>query len=299
MTINVKKKIDLVERPSSPLDLNLKIKIRSYYNFGVRIFGHLILFILVIICIFPVYWMLVSSLKDSNAIFDPNIFPQSPTLDNYTYVINQIPIVRMLWNTFFVALVTASLHVLTGLMAGYAFARWSFKFDKVIMGLIAMTWLVPFQVTMIPNYILISKMGLLDTLLGLVIPHMVAPFAVMMLYQAIKAFPKDVIEAARIDGVSDWRLMLEIIAPNLRASLVSLFILAFVTSWNEYFWPLLLNRKIENSVAQIGLQMFMTQEGNQWGALMAASTLVSIPILVIYMFLHRHVVESFMRSGLR
>ena len=264
-----------------------------------KIGGHTVLIFLVAIAIFPVYWMVASSLKTENAIFDSALIPVAPSLDNYAYVLSEIPILRMLGNTALVASITAVLHVVTGLMAAYAFARWRFRFDRLVYGLIALTWLVPFQVTMIPNYILIANLGLLDSLAGLIIPHIAAPFAVMMLYQAVKAFPRDVIEAARIDGAGEWRILIEVVTPNLKASLASLGILAFISSWNDYFWPLLLSRKIENSVVQIGLQMFMTQEGNQWGALMAASTLASLPILLIYAVLQRHVVEAFMRSGLR
>jgi ABC-type glycerol-3-phosphate transport system permease component len=152
---------------------------------------------------------------------------------------------------------------------------------------------------MIPNYVLVADLGLLDTIIALILPHLASAFAVMLLFQAMKSFPKEVIEAARMDGASNWSILWQIMTPNLRASLASLAILLFISTWNEYFWPLLLSRSPENTVVQIGLQMFLTQEGNLWGPLMAASTLASLPILVLYIVLQRQVIESFMKSGLR
>ena len=152
---------------------------------------------------------------------------------------------------------------------------------------------------MIPNYVLATKLGLLNSLTGLVLPNAAAAFAVLVLYNAMKSFPKQVIEAARMDGAGHWRILWQVVVPNLRAALASLSVLAFISAWNEYFWPLLLIRKIDNAVVQIGLQMFMSQEGNQWGALMAAATLASLPVLAIYLVLHRQVIESFMKSGIK
>ena len=102
-----------------------------------------------------------------------------------------------------------------------------------------------------------------------------------------------------MDDAGHWRILWQIIVPNLRPAIASLSVLAFISAWNEYFWPLLLIRRIEDSVVQIGLQMFMTQEGNQWGPLMAAATMASLPVLGLYLVLHRHVIESFMKSGLK
>jgi sn-glycerol 3-phosphate transport system permease protein len=132
-----------------------------------------------------------------------------------------------------------------------------------------------------------------------VVPNAAHAFAILLLYHAMRSFPTEILEAARIDGASSWKILWQIVTPNIGASVASLSIIAFISAWNEYFWPLLLSRKPENSVVQIGLQMFMTQEGNLWGPLMAAATLASLPILVIYLVLQRQVVESFMKSGIR
>lgn len=261
--------------------------------------AHLVMVILSIFCLFPVYWMVVSSLRPPNEIYDTSLWPTGASLDNYAYALKAIPIVRMLGNTLVVSTVVTIAQLFTGLLAAYAFARWRFRGDKFVYTLVALTWLVPFQVVMIPDYLLVSNLGLLDSLSALILPHLAGALAILMLAQAMRSFPREVIEAARMDGARSWRILWEVIMPNLRGTIASLAILVFISTWNEYFWPLLLSRSPENSVIQIGIQMFMTSEGTAWGPLMAASTMASLPILFIYIVLQRQVVQSFMKSGIR
>ncbi len=265
-----------------------------------RAFGvHAVMILLSLVSVFPVYWMIVTSLRPENEIFSTVPWPSRPTFDNYLFVLTRVPMLEMLVNTTVVSAATALLQVATGMLAAYALVRWRLRFSGVVHGLIGLSWLVPFQVTMIPNYVLASRLGLLDTLTGLVVPNAAHAFAILLLYHAMRAFPTEVLEAARMDGARSFRILWQIVAPNMGAPIASLSIIAFISAWNEYFWPLLLSRKPENSVVQIGLQMFMTQEGNLWGPLMAAAALASLPILLIYLVLQRHVIESFMKSGIR
>jgi sn-glycerol 3-phosphate transport system permease protein len=264
-----------------------------------RLAVHAVMILLSFLSIFPIYWMIVTSLRPENEIFSTPLWPSNPSLENYVFVLTRIPMIGMLINTTIVSAATALLQVVTGLFAAYALVRWRMRLSGVIHGLIALSWLVPFQVTMIPNYVLASRLGLLDTLTGLIVPNAAHAFAILLLYNAMRSFPTEILEAARIDGARSWKILWQIVVPNMGAPIVSLSIIAFISAWNEYFWPLLLSRKPENSVVQIGLQMFMTQEGNLWGPLMAAAALASLPILIIYLVLQRHVIESFMKSGIR
>ena len=261
--------------------------------------GHLLMVLLSMVCLFPVYWMLVSSFRPANTMFETSLWPTQPSLDNYTRAIDAIPIARMLLNTLVFSAISTVFQLLTGILAAFAFARWKFRFDKLVFTAVALTWLVPFQVVMIPNYLLIAHMGLLDSIVALILPNIASALAIMLLAQAMRGFPREVIEAARMDGARNWRILWEVLVPNLRGTIASLAILIFISTWNEYFWPLLLSRTAENSVIQIGIQMFMTAEGNQWGPLMAASTMASLPVLIIYVALQRQVVQSFMKSGIR
>ncbi|MCJ9673595.1 MULTISPECIES: carbohydrate ABC transporter permease [unclassified Neorhizobium] len=260
---------------------------------------HAVMVVLSFLSIFPIYWMIVTSLRPENEIFSTSLWPSNPSIENYVFVLTRIPMIGMLVNTTIVSAATALLQVVTGLFAAYALVRWRMRLSGVIHGLIALSWLVPFQVTMIPNYVLASRLGLLDTLTGLIVPNAAHAFAILLLYNAMRSFPTEILEAACIDGARSWKILWQIVVPNMGAPIASLSIIAFISAWNEYFWPLLLSRKPENSVVQIGLQMFMTQEGNLWGPLMAAAALASLPILIIYLVLQRHVIESFMKSGIR
>lgn len=264
-----------------------------------RASAHAAMIALSALAIFPVYWMVQTSFRAPNEVFSTSLWPAAPTLQSYRDVMAAMPIFGILWNTFVMAAVTTLAQIATGLLAAWALIRWRFPGRRLVHSLIALSWLVPFQVVMIPNYVLATKLGLLDSVTGLVLPNAAAAFAVLVLYNSMRGFPREVVEAARLDGAGSLRTMLEVVIPNLRAPIASVSILCFISAWNEYFWPLLLIRKMENSVVQIGLQFFMTQEGNDWGLLMAAATLASLPILLIYLVLQRQVVESFMKSGIR
>lgn len=273
---------------------------RAGFSIGLdTVVGHGVMAVLSLFCLFPVYWMIVTSLRPANGVFEQSLWPTSASLDNYVHALNAIPIGRMLINTLLVSTVVTLVQLFTGLLAAYAFARWRFRFDKIVHVLIALTWLVPLQVVMIPNYLLIANLGLLDSIAALILPHLASALAVLMLLQAMRSFPNEVLEAARMDGAGNWRILWEVVVPNLRGTIASLTILIFISTWNEYFWPLLLSRTPENSVVQIGIQMFMTSEGTLWGPLMAASTLASLPIFILYVVLQQQVISSFMKSGIR
>lgn len=261
--------------------------------------AHAVMIVLTLLAIFPVFWMVQTSFRPANEVFSPSLWPSAPTLQNYRDVIAAMPIFGILWNTFLMAAATTLAQVATGVLAAWAMVRWRFPGGRLAYSLIALSWLVPFQVVMIPNYVLSTRLGLLDSLTGLVVPNAAAAFAVLVLYNAMRGFPREIVEAAHIDGAGSLRSLIEVVLPNLKAPLASISILCFISAWNDYFWPLLLIRRIEHSVVQIGLQFFMTQEGNDWGLLMAAATLASLPILLLYLILQHQVVGSFMKSGIR
>jgi ABC-type glycerol-3-phosphate transport system permease component len=243
--------------------------------------------------------MLVTSLRPPSEIFDRTLLPASPSFENYAFVWQNVPVGRMLTTTFLMAVLQTVGQLLTSLLAAFAFARWRFPGDNLLFLLVVGTWLVPLQVTMLPNYVLVAQLGWLDSLAALVTPQLAAAFSIVLMRQYMKGFPRDLMDAAQLDGASSWRTLWGIVTPNLRAPLAALGILLFISAWNEYFWPLLVTRKIESSVIQVGLQMFMSQEGDLWGPLMAAATLASLPIFALYLVLQRQVIDAFIRSGLR
>ncbi|MGG1552988.1 carbohydrate ABC transporter permease [Paenibacillus ferrarius] len=260
---------------------------------------HILLILLSLLAIFPFYWMLNTSFKTAGDIYSTSLLPKHWTFDNYLYAWKAIPMARMMANSLTVAIVQTATQLLTSVLAAFAFTRWQFRGQGIVFAVISLTWLVPFQVIMIPNYVVISGWGLRNNLLGLIIPNLVSAFAVLQMYHAFRTFPKTLIEAARLDGASDWSVLWRTVFPNLRATIASTGVLLFISAWNDYFWPLLVTNKPQFSTLQIGLQSFMSTEANQWGPMMAATTMASLPILVIYLALQRHIIDSFLKGGLR
>ncbi|MBN8595421.1 MAG: carbohydrate ABC transporter permease [Anaerolineae bacterium] len=264
-----------------------------------RLIGHALIIGLCLLVAFPLYWMLVTSVRPSSDFFNISLFPTGFTLEHYQYVLSNLPFGRLFLNTAAMASARTLAQVLTALLAAYAFARWNFVGKRFLFAMFTFTWLVPQQVTMIPNYVLVSQLGWLNALAGLIVPSMVSTFALFLLFQQIKGFPQDLFDAARVDGGSSWMILWQVLVPNLRAVIASLAILQFISAWNDYFWPLLVSNRMETGVLQLGLQAFFTQEGDLWGPMMAAATLTALPIFVVYVILQRQVVDSFIKSGLR
>ena len=274
------------------------VVIRAVSSFAL-IRSHALLIVLSLIAILPLYWMFVTALRPPNEIYSTNLFPANPSFANFERILSGMPILRRIGNTVIVAGLSTVAQLITAVLAAYAFARWRTRWSKVLFSLLTITWLIPAQVVMIPGYLLVTQFGMLDTLAALVIPHAASAFAIIILYQTLRAFPVELIEAAVIDGAGHARILRSVILPNIRPALASLGILLFISSWNDYFWPLLVTRSQESAVIQIGLQMFFTQEGNLWGPLMAASSVASLPILAIYIVLQKQIIESFVTSGIK
>ncbi|WP_462187128.1 MULTISPECIES: carbohydrate ABC transporter permease [unclassified Frankia] len=260
--------------------------------------SHLMLALLSLISLFPVYWMFATSFRRPDDIFDQSLLPWPLSLANYRYVFDSLDIGVLLANTFTIAAVTAAGQLMMSLLAAYAFAAWEFRGRTLFYLAFVATWLIPFQVTMISNYLVLSNLGLLNTLAGVIVPNLCSALAVLMLRQHMQAFPRELLDAARIDGRGSWSTLWTVVVPNLRPALASLSILLFITAWNEYFWPALALQRA-NSVIQLGIRGFLTLEGDNWGALMAGSGLACLPVFALYLVLQRQVVDAFVRSGLR
>lgn len=260
--------------------------------------GHLILLALSAFSVLPVYWMFATALRAPGDELSRSPVPWPISLENFAYAWNAIPLASMLWNTFWMAAVMSVAQLLVAVLAAYAFSVWSFPGRRLLFMLFVGSWLVPFQVTMIPNYMLISELGLLNSVWGVVVPNLCSAFAVLMLRQHIEAFPREMLEAAQLDGRTSWGALWRVVVPNLRPALAALGIMLFISAWNEYLWPALVLQK-SDALIQVGVRSFLGAEGNNWGAVMAAAAVACVPILLIYAFLQRYVVDAFVRSGLK
>ncbi|MEU7141837.1 carbohydrate ABC transporter permease [Nocardia sp. NPDC046473] len=260
--------------------------------------SHALLAVTAVVCIFPIYWLFATSLRRPEDVTSLSPIPWPISFANYTDAAAKVDVVGLIGNTFFIAALSAVGQLLVALLASYAFAMYTFPFQKILYLAFVGTWLVPFQVTMLPNYVLLTQLGLINSLIGVVLPTLCSALAVLLLRQHMASFPKELVAAAKIDGRSSWSILWTVVVPNLRPALAALGILLFINAWNEYFWPAVVLRQ-GNSVLQLGLRSFMGTEGDQWGPMMALASLACLPVLVMYLLLQRHIVNAFVRSGLK
>ncbi|MGW5151697.1 carbohydrate ABC transporter permease [Rhodococcus koreensis] len=260
--------------------------------------GHAVLIATAVVCIFPIYWLLATSLRRPEDVGSLSPFPWPLSLGNYVDATEKVDVIRLLANTFAVSAVSAAGQLLVALLASYAFAMYSFRFQRLLYLAFVGTWLVPFQVTMLPNYVLLYQLGLTNNLAGVIVPTLCSALGVVMLRQHTASFPKELVAAAKLDGRSSWSILWTVVVPNLRPALAALSILLFINAWNEYFWPAVVLQR-SNSVVQLGLRSFMGTEGNDWGPMMAVAGLACLPVFALYVVLQRHIVNAFVRSGLK
>ena len=258
---------------------------------------HTLLIALCLVVIFPIFWAIITSFKPANEVFSLALLANHPTLSNYRDAFAVLPIIRILFNTFLMALLVTLGVLAVSICAAYAFLRWDFRGKNSIFLLFLGTLLIPTQVTIIPNYLTLSQLGWLNTLQGLGIPQMATGLGIFYLRQQFNSFPREVLDASVIDGANSIRTLWQIVLPNVRAVCVALAILIFIQTWNEYFWPLLVAGDLQNTTVQVGLQVFLQENTNSWGSLMAASVLSLLPVLVLYALAQRQIVAAFVRSG--
>jgi sn-glycerol 3-phosphate transport system permease protein len=274
--------------------------VRAQFPLGARIIGHTVLLIVSFVSIFPIYWLFATALRRAGDVGKNTIFPWPISLENFRTVFDSLPIFSMVGHTFLMALAVASCQMILAIFAAYGFAMWEFPGKNILFLVFLGSWLVPFQVTMIPNYVTISHWGLLDTVLGVILPSMGSAFAVMLMRQHMTAFPRELVDAAHMDGRNNWGILWRIVLPNMRPALAALGIMLFIEAWNNYMWPSIVLQHKPNELLQMGLRAFIGgDQGTNWGATMAAAGLACVPIFLIYIFLQRYIVDAFVRSGLR
>lgn len=267
-----------------------------------NIFWHLILLIFVIFSLMPIIWMISTAFKTPQEIFgtELNIIPSNPTLNNFIKLEKGFNIVQIILNTFIVATLLTLSRTFTGLLAAYGFARFNFPFKKLLFFLCIITLFVPIQVVMISNFLFISKLGLINNFLGVVLPQFAHAFAFFLLYQHLMVFPEEIIEAASIDGAGRIAILFKIVIPCIRPAIIAVSIIMFINSWNQYVWPSIILRKPEYMTLPIWLRHFMHAEaGLNWGLLMAASLIGVFPVLLLYIFAHRKIIDTFVGSGVK
>ncbi len=262
---------------------------------------YLVLALITAITLVPFIWMLSASLKANKDVFSFPIewLPALPRWENYIEIWTKIPLFTFLKNTLKLSVIVTFLQVLTSSFAAYAFAKLEFKGRKVLFLAYIATIAVPWQAYMVPQFIMMSRMGLNNTHLAIICLQAFSAFGVFMMRQFYMGIPTELCEAARIDGLSEYGIWLRIMLPNAKPALTTLVIFTFVNTWNDFLGPLIYLNSTELKTIQIGLRMFTTQYTSDYALIMAASVVALIPVLVLFLAVQKQFVQGVAASGIK
>lgn len=255
-----------------------------------------------IVVFFPFFWMAMTSLKTAPEIqrvplqIAPDVWLN---LTNYIEVFKREPFMRYLLNSAIVASISAVSSVAVSSLAGFGFAKYQFPGRDVFFLAIVGIMMIPFQSVVVPLYVWMNRLGLLDTYMGIVAPDLVSVFGVFLMRQAIEMIPNDYIDAARIDGCSELRIFFSVILPSVKPAIATLLIIKFMWSWNEFFWPMVVISSPQMKVVTMGLMSFTNMYFIEYNLLTAAAVISILPILLIFITLQRWVVQAVVMSGLK
>lgn len=266
--------------------------------------GRIGLYVLVTVAaavmLFPFLWTVITSITaDGNLAAGPTLIVKDPTLSAYRTLLATLPMWRITLNSLVVAVVATAAQLITGSMAAYGFARLEFRGKQIIFALYLATLMVPLQVLVVPLFIEMKTLSLQDTYFALLAPSLASAFGIFLVKQAIDGVPRELDEAATIDGGGHLRIFITIILPLVRPALATLAIFAFMGSWNSFLWPLVVMRSPELMTLPLGLSTLHGQFTTQWNVVMAGSVLSIIPIAIIYLLAQRHIITGLAHTGIK
>lgn len=271
-----------------------------------RLIGRICLYTLLIIItalmVVPFLWMLSASIKSNTEVFQMTPFrwiPEVPKWENYVNIWTKIPLLKFIGNTVILTIAVTFFQLLTSSFAAYAFSKLEFRFKNGLFLAYIATIAMPWQVYMVPQFIMMRRMGLNDTLLAMLCLQAFSAFGVFMMKQFYAGIPDSLCEAARIDGMSEYRIYSSIMLPLSKPALATLTIFTFVNTWNDYLGPLIYLKTESKKTIQLGLRMFIGQYSAEYGLIMAASVVALIPVLVVFLALQKYFVQGIASSGLK
>jgi multiple sugar transport system permease protein len=262
---------------------------------------HVVLMPLAAVMLLPLVWMLVTSVETlaESRHFPPTIVPSGIHWENYPNALDSAPFGRFFANSLVVTLASVAGNLVFCSLAGYAFARLRFFGRDVIFIVLLATLMVPFQVTMIPTFLIVQHLGLVNSLGALIAPNLVTPFGIFLLRQFFRTLPIDLEEAARIDGCSRLGVLFRVVLPLSMPALATLGIVTFLWTWNDFLWPLIAISSTDQSTVQLGLASFQGAHQTRWTLLMAGNVVALAPMLLVFVFAQRWFVQSIAATGVK
>lgn len=279
-----------------------KFKSKSRNALIGKIVIYAILLVITIVMIIPFLWMLSASIKSDREVFMMNPFvwiPEVPKWDNYVKIWTKIPMLKFVENTVFLTIIVTCLQLFTSSFAAYSFAKLEFKHKNALFLAYIATIAMPWQVYMVPQFIMMRSMGLNDKLLAMICLQAFSAFGVFLMKQFYEGIPSELCEAARIDGMSEYKIYLKIMLPLSKPALSTLTIFTFVNTWNDYLGPLIYLKTESKKTIQLGLKMFIGQYSSEYGLIMAGSVLSLIPVIIVFLCLQKYFVEGVASTGLK
>lgn len=254
-----------------------------------------------VIAALPFVWMILGAFKTGPEVrqIPPTFWPQDWTFENFTTILNDptLPLALFYRNSLFVAVANVVITLFTASLLGFIFAKYTFRGRDPLFWYLMAMMMVPTAVTMIPNYLILNYLGLLNNLWGLVITAVVDPFAVLIMRQFIRALPDEQIESARVDGASEFRIYWSVVVPQVKPALATLGLLTFMFNWNSYLWPLIVLTENSKRTIPVILTWYSTQHSAQLNLVMAASVLMVVPVLIFFLFTQRWIVKGLTLTG--
>ncbi|HOA17677.1 MAG TPA: carbohydrate ABC transporter permease [Fervidobacterium sp.] len=251
--------------------------------------------------VLPLFWMITTSLKDSGALTAIPIewIPKKVTLDSFRKLFEIFPFGKAFLNSVIVSVSITIVNVFSACMAAYVFAKIPFKGRELLFGIFLITMMIPGSVTLIPNYLILRSFHLLNSYLGLVLPSFFNIFGIFMLRQSMRQIPDDFIDAAVIDGASQWKIFFNVIIPLSRPMIATLFVITFMGAWNDYLWPLIVLTDKNKMTLPVALSMLNGQYSTEYNLLMAGALISIVPIIIVYAFAQRYFEEGLTAGGLK
>ncbi|KHE72873.1 carbohydrate ABC transporter permease [Halobacillus sp. BBL2006] len=263
----------------------------------------IVIFIMVaggILVSIPFIWMISSSFKPESEVLaiPPTIIPDNPTIENYINLFTNMNFAVYLRNTL-VIVFFSFIGLLFNAMAGYGFAKYNFKGREKIFYIVLATMMIPGQVTMIPVYLLLNYMGLTNTMTGIVLPGLAVAFSIFLFRQFMTTIPDDLIEAARLDGAGEFYIFFRLVVPIAKPIFAVQGILTFIAGWNSFLWPLIIANDESLYTLSVGLSLLQGQYANNFALQMAGAAFMVVPIIIIFAFFQKYIVEGFTMSGIK
>jgi multiple sugar transport system permease protein len=248
----------------------------------------------------PFIWMILSAFKLESEVlqFPPTFFPQNPTIEHFLTLFTELNFGVYLRNTLAIVLFSF-IGLLFNSMAGYAFAKFEFKGKNIIFYIVLATMMIPAQVTMIPVFLLLNKMGLTNTMAGIVLPGLAVAFSIFLFRQFMYTIPTDLLEAARLDGAKELYIFFKLILPISMPVFAVQGILTFIAAWNSFLWPLIVASDERLYTLSVGLSLLQGQYGGSHALQMAGAAVLVVPIIIVYLFFQKYIIEGFTMSGLK